>query len=84
MITKGQKILLVNKDRKYLVKCEGRFSTKDGTVDLDKMVGKKFGKVVKFGPEKYTVVEPTEGGEAASTGDNTKRFFDNPGYNRTR
>ena len=59
MIKKDQDILLINKERKYLVKCSGKFSTKYGTVDLDKLIGKKLGSKAKMGSESYIAIEPT-------------------------
>lgn len=59
MIKKDQVILLVNQERKYLVKCSGKFSTKYGTADLDNLIGKKLGSKVKMGPESYIAIEPS-------------------------
>ena len=59
MIKKNQKILLLGSERKYLVNCSGKFSTKYGTVDLDKLIGKKLGTKAKMGKESYIAVEPT-------------------------
>lgn len=59
MIKKNQDILLVSNERKYLVKCSGKFSTKYGTIDLDKLVGKKLGSKAKMGSESYIAIEPS-------------------------
>jgi len=55
-ITKKSLILLLGK-KNYLVK-PIKFSCGFGTIDLKKLIGKRFGRKIKIGKESFTVVNP--------------------------
>jgi len=57
-VKKDQDVLLVNEEKTYLIPCRGKFSCKYGAVDLDKLVGKKFGLSVRLGKKKFTILNP--------------------------
>jgi len=57
-IRKDQYILLLGREN-YVVRCRDRFDCEFGGVDLNKVVGKKFGIKLKLGKESFTVVKPT-------------------------
>ena len=59
MIKRGELLLLLGKEKSYLVECKGKFTNSEGSLDLEKLIGKKFGTKIKIGNEKFTVVEPT-------------------------
>ena len=56
-ITKDNLVLLLGKEKSYLVK-PIKFSCEFGTIDLKKLIGKKFGIKTKIGKESFTVVKP--------------------------
>ncbi|NIM46974.1 MAG: methyltransferase domain-containing protein [Candidatus Aenigmarchaeota archaeon] len=55
-IAKNSLILLLGK-KNYLVK-PIKFSCEFGTIDLRKLIGKRFGRKIKIGKESFTVVKP--------------------------
>jgi tRNA (adenine57-N1/adenine58-N1)-methyltransferase len=55
-ITKNSLILLLGK-KNYLIK-PMKFSCEFGTIDLRKLIGRKFGMKIKIGKENFTVVKP--------------------------
>jgi tRNA (adenine57-N1/adenine58-N1)-methyltransferase len=57
-ISKNDLILLLGQEKNYVIR-PIVFSCQFGTYDLRKIVGKKFGKKIKIGKEKFTVVKPT-------------------------
>jgi len=57
-IKKNKPILLLSETKSYLIPCQGKFSCKYGAVDLDKVVGKKFGITVKLGKQKFSIINP--------------------------
>ena len=57
-ITKNSLILLLGKEKSYLVK-PIKFSCEFGTTDLRKLIGKRFGKKIKIGKESFTIVKPS-------------------------
>lgn len=57
-IRRGQDVLLIG-PRSYLIKCSGKFECKYGKTDLDRLIGKRFGRQVSIGKVKFTVVRPT-------------------------
>jgi len=56
-ITKDSLILLLGKEKNYLIK-PIKFSCEFGTTDLKKLIGKTFGRKIKIGKESFTVVKP--------------------------
>lgn len=57
-IKRGQRILLLG-PRRYLVEANGRIETKFGWLELDKLIGKPMGTVLKAGKNIFTAIEPT-------------------------
>ena len=57
-IKKNALICLIG-EKKYIIKAKGEFSTQYGQIDLDKIIGKKYGTTIKSHLGKtFTVIEP--------------------------
>jgi len=58
-IKKSQFVLIINENKNYLVKAEGKLNCEFGSIDLDSLVGKKFGcKISSHTGKEFTVIEP--------------------------
>ncbi|MEM5804279.1 MAG: methyltransferase domain-containing protein [Candidatus Aenigmatarchaeota archaeon] len=57
-IAKGQLVLLVGPEREYLAPAEGKFNCKSGTMDMESVIGREFGKKVRIGEDDYYVLQP--------------------------
>ena len=57
-IRRGQRVLLLG-PRRYLVEARGGIETKFGKLELEKLIGKPMGTMLKTGNNSFTAVEPT-------------------------